>query len=316
MRWTIRIRTVACVVTALAALTTLPARAVEPNKGVPGSPCLGHDGGLHFTPPSSGESTTALGPDAPAYYEVGTPTGAFAGRAPKGQMMIIHGGSWHLVGRATVAFERRNANRWRARGWQTVNVDYRACAQSFADVRWFKNRVRLLHPNAIICAEGVSAGGHLALMLAATEADVDCGISLAGPADLRAISTQTAFNPRTGQYGTAGPARVGNLARAAFGAGLDAVDPRQAAGAIRARLLLASGSFDPLIPVEQNAGLAGAVRAANPGGYVDVHVLPPGTTPWVHGATTADALADFYRREEALVAPLTATLLPQALRWL
>ena len=316
MRWTTRLRTVAVFVAALTSASTAAALAATPNSGQPGSTCVGHNGGISYTAPPNGESTTALGPDAPAYYEVGKPTGAFAGKAPRGQMIIIHGGSWHLIGKGVVAFERRNANRWRARGWQTINIDYRACAESIADVRWFKNRVRLLHPRAIICAEGISAGGHLALLLAATAGDVDCAISLGGPADLRAIGTQVAFNPRTGAYSNAGPAKVANLARAAFGDGLDAADPRQFAGAIKARLLLASGSFDPLIPVEQNSGLADAVRSAHPDAYVDVDVLPFGTTKWVHGATTPEAIADFYRREEALVAPLTAPLVPQVLRWL
>lgn len=300
----------------LTALWAAPAHAAAPNSGQPGSACVGHDGGVGYTAPPNGESTTALGPNAPAYYEVGKPTGSFAGKAPKGQMLIIHGGSWHLVGKGVVAVERRNANRWRARGWETVNIDYRACAQSIADVRWFKNRIRVLHPNAIICAEGISAGGHLALLLAATASDVACAISLGGPADLRAIGTQLALNPFTGQYQNVGPARVANHARAAFGAGLDAADPQQLAGSVTARLLLASGSFDPLIPVEQNAGFADAVRAANPDAYVDVDVLPFGNTKWVHGATTPEALADFYEREEALVAPLTAPLVPPVMRWL
>ena len=33
-------------------------------------------------------------PGAPAYYEVGLPTGAYAGQAPRGAMLVIHGGGW------------------------------------------------------------------------------------------------------------------------------------------------------------------------------------------------------------------------------
>src|SRR5687768_10852008 len=100
MRWTTRIRAIAIFVTTLTALTTLAARAAEPNSGLPGSTCVGHEGAFKYTPPTGGESTTALGPNAPAYYEVGKPIGEFAGRAPKGRMIIIHGGAWHLVGKA------------------------------------------------------------------------------------------------------------------------------------------------------------------------------------------------------------------------
>jgi hypothetical protein len=35
---------------------------------------------------------------APAYYEVGLPTGAYAGQAPRGVMLVIHGGAWMKPG--------------------------------------------------------------------------------------------------------------------------------------------------------------------------------------------------------------------------
>src|SRR5205807_4742121 len=47
--------------------------------------------GFQYPPPTSvedGVSTTGLGASAPAYYEVGEPSGAYAGQSPKGIMLI------------------------------------------------------------------------------------------------------------------------------------------------------------------------------------------------------------------------------------
>jgi dienelactone hydrolase len=309
MHWGKRIALIFTAAVSAVSVTVAPASAAA-NNGQPGSTCVGHDGGLRYWAPKNGEVTTGLGPDAPAYYEIGAPTGAFAGKEPRGEMLIIHGGGWHIVGRAAVAFQRGRANVWRARGWQTVNIDYRACAQSLSDAQWFKQRVRLLHPNAPICAEGASAGAHLALMLAATNSDLSCAISFGGPTDFNTIANETAFDYRTGTFDSAGPAMVFNLAKAAFGSALPSVNPKQFAGKITARLLLASGERDGLIPAAQNAALATAIRNAHSDAYVDVDLLPSGPVKFVHTGTTQDARDDLNRREIALVTGLSQKLVP------
>jgi acetyl esterase/lipase len=225
-------------------------------------------------------------------------------------MLVIHGGGWHLVGKATVAYERRHADEWRNRGWETVNVDYRACGQSFADVQWFKQRVRLLHPDALICAEGVSAGAHLALMLAATESDLACAISLGGPTDFATIAQQTAYDHRYGVFDNAGPTKVFNLATAAFGPNLSSVNPRKFVGDIKARLLLASGERDGMIPPAQNTSFAQAMFNTHSNAYVDVDLLPYGPQNFVHTGTTQAALDDLSRRMNALVAGLSRKAVP------
>ena len=305
MYWGRRLVLFTAATVAIGLVAAPPAQATA-NSGQPGSTCAASNGGVPFSPPKNGESTTALGVDAPAYYEVGPPMGAFAGKRPKGYMLVIHGGGWHLVGKGMVAYERRRADSWRARGWQTINVDYRACARSVGDVVWFKRRVRLLHPGASICAHGTSAGAHLALLLASSDSDLACVIALAGPTDLLAIGSQSAYDPRVRALTNAGPAHVANLAKAAFGAKVAAASPMRYASATRARLLLASLELDPMIPVAQNAAFARAVRQARPGAYVDVDVLPAGRVKFVHGGTSQAALDDLRRREDALVAPLVA----------
>ena len=94
----------------------------------------------------------------PAYYEVGEPTGAYAGRSPKGVMLTIHGGGWYLNGAGAVWSMRGNADRWRARGWRTVNLSYRACGNSVTDVLGFYDKVKVTYPGKPICALGGSAG--------------------------------------------------------------------------------------------------------------------------------------------------------------
>jgi acetyl esterase/lipase len=113
------------------------------NTGTPGSTCASVNGGLPYSAPDTGVSTTALGA-APAYYEVGQPTGAFLGQPGKGLMITIHGGGWFAVGPGEVVGQRPMANTWRDRGWETLNITYRPCAQSLLDVLWFHDAARLL----------------------------------------------------------------------------------------------------------------------------------------------------------------------------
>jgi hypothetical protein len=89
------------------------------NTGEPDSICTGEpasaSGGQ--TPPGLRTSHPAF-PGAPAYYEVGPSSGRYAGQAPRGVMLVIHG-----MGAAscTTSAPRRSARRtWRATiPWRT-----------------------------------------------------------------------------------------------------------------------------------------------------------------------------------------------------
>jgi acetyl esterase/lipase len=252
-------------------------------------------------------STSRLGTDAPAYYEYGTPTGAYAGQIAKAIMIVIHGGAWYTVGKGIVAANRPEANRWRDAGWATVNIDYRACGQSVGDVFWFMNRLRQKYPAAIVCATGVSAGGHLALILASIRRDLACAISKAGPSDLLALDAQTAIDKATGLPSTAGPTQLQTYAIAALGAKptpLVNSSPTKYAPAITARLLLATAANDVLVPAVQDTNFATAVLAGHPSNYADTLSLAAGSTLFVHGYVSPESLAALRAREDALVAPL------------
>jgi acetyl esterase/lipase len=253
-------------------------------------------------PPEPGVRATGLGPNAPAYYEIGEPTGRFAGQPPKGVMLIIHGGSWFLVGPGAVAGMRADADRWRARGWRTLNLDYRACATSLLDTRWFYDAARARWGTALpYCALGTSAGGHLALALALTRPGLFCLIDRAGPPDPLALPDE-----RTVPTGRDGARRAYNWMVAAFGP--DALGwwypPLSAPPFASTRILYASAANDVYVPAAQGRALRAKVLAADPRAYVDVVRLRAGAVPFVHANVAERSLLRYEERERRLVAPL------------
>jgi acetyl esterase/lipase len=268
------------------------------NSGQPDSMCGGYqwpDPG----PPGAGVSTSGMGAGAPAYYEVGEPTGDFAGQAPKGVMLLIHGGGWAANGVGAVGTERADADRWRARGWRTVNLTYHPCNASLGDVQWFYDRARTLWgSNVPYCAEGGSAGGNLALLLAASRSSLSCAVDEAGPTDALSIKDQ-----RTSIGGTDGPRWVYNLLVGAVGQEM-AVWWSPALFTIKARVLFAVAANDPYIPWDQGTEIRSKMQAANASAYADLVQLNAGSTYWVHSNVDTASLQTFYDHEQQLVAPL------------
>jgi acetyl esterase/lipase len=244
-------------------------------------------------------SSTALG-RTPTVYEVGRPAGRYAGRSPRGIMLLIHGGGWYIVGPGPLSTEREEALRWRRRGWLTVNLDYPACGRSLPGVLWFHDHVRArLGRHLPLCASGASAGAHLALMLAARRPDVACVVALGPPTDLVTLRRQAAASgSREGAKG------VATGARNAFGARrLAALSPVRHASAIRARVLLATARGDVVIPLAQARAMRAALRAHHR--YAQALTLESGPLPWIHAGVSRRALGRLHAAELALVAPLT-----------
>jgi hypothetical protein len=242
------------------------------NSGWPGSICtavtLPYSGAL----PAGVTSTHPAFPRAPAYSEVGLPTGSHAGKAPRGVMLIIHGGSWSATGAGAVQTMRPEADRWRTRGWETVNLTYRPCGRSLGDVLWFYDRARTwFGPNAAIAALGISAGANLALLVVAGRAGVYGVISQAGPTDLTTIQSAR-VQPRD---------RAARLhARSSLGAQPRRRGVRQgepglmqpggpSASALNGARVLQASADDAIVPYQQTADLAGPLLVANPAAYVD-----------------------------------------------
>lgn len=224
-------------------------------------------------------------------------------------MLVIHGGSWVFHGRGAVELSRTTADRWRARGFQTLSVTLRPCGRSSQAIGWFYDRARAaLGPSKKICAAGVSAGANLALLLATWRGDVYCVISEEGPTDLTTIQTQGAYDPKTNALTQVNGGRwIRNLAAAAFGAeNLVGFSPAaNAAGPLsRTRVLQGFPANDALVPWGQATELRAAMLAANPAAYIDTVRLPAGDVKFGHGVATQASLDDFHAREVALVAPI------------
>jgi acetyl esterase/lipase len=282
------------------------------NNGQPDSICTANPTVSDGSPLPAGVSTSHPAfTGAPTYYEVGLPSGHYAGQSPRGVMLVLHGGGWAKTGVGAVQFVRADAQRWRNRGWETVNFTYRSCGQSLDDALWFYDKARAwFDPRVQICALGTSAGGHLSLLIGAYRSGLYCVVSQAGPTDLRIIQNELAYDTVTGLHDqTLGGRWVHNLAAGAFGEeNLAQFSPAALASpSLNAtRVLQAFSADDPLVSFQQAADLAGAMRLVNATAYVDNVQLAAGTIPFAHGRVTQAALTDFYARERQLVAPLTA----------
>jgi dienelactone hydrolase len=288
------------------------------NTGLPDSMCVSSP----FPPatPRNDLSTTALG-DLGFYYEVGAPTGEYEGKPAEGVMILFHGGGWMFNGGGAAESLRAHADRWRARGWRTVNSSYRPCGLASADATAVYDTVRATYgAAAAVCTFGQSAGGQLALMVAASRpGGVYCVVDQAGPTDAPSLPGQLAYDPRDGGTQSIGPRWVYNLMVGAFGQeNLDDYSPAQftGAGLTGTRILAATAARDPLVPYAQMTLLRDRMSAADPQAYVDTMQLAAGDKPFTHGQVSQKALAAYERAERHLVAPLavgqTPALVPPA----
>lgn len=255
--------------------------------------------GTASQPLPAGVTSGALGAQGPAYSETGAPTTASG--ETRGVVLLLHGGGWLLSGSWAATGMRPDADRWRARGWRTVNASYRACGDAIDDVIAFVDHINArIDDRTPLCVVGTSAGAHLALLAAALRpAAVDCVVSQSGPTDLAALAAEQTYDPVTGGRWTAGPIAVHNLAAAAFGTeNLTRLSP--AHHPISARMLVAIGEHDWLLAPSQATAFASAQRALNPAARVQALVLQSGAAAWGHGAVSPAAIDAFHQAEAAL----------------
>jgi acetyl esterase/lipase len=281
----------------------LPAAPVVDQSGMPGQPpCAAGQNTSPVTESAKPVNTTALGDAAPAPYELGAPT---AGGRPRGVMLVVHGGAWVLSGPPMLSQARPVADAWRSRGWATANVDYRPCGHSLQDMLTQYDLIRAkVGPATPICLDGESAGGHLALMVAALRPDVACVAARAAPTNGETLPSQDATDPVTGAASRGAPQQLAiGMARAFGQSALRAFSPTTYANSITARLLLATVANDTIVPPAQATELASAVRASRPDAYVRVLSMGAGPKPWVHGSTTDADLQALAAAGGELVSP-------------
>lgn len=196
----------------------------------------------------------------------------------RGVVIGIHGGAWYGVGRELSMTVRDDLERWRRHGWHGVIVDYPKGGAALESVLRSYDKVRARYPGLPVCLYGESAGGHLALLVAAARPDVACVETAGAPTDLAAIDPSR--SPRA--------AHAARNARLAF-PDLRAASP--AGKAIRAPLLVTHLRTDPVIGVAHAYRMRAERRV----------VLEPGPLGWVHGGVSAGSLAALQRAEAAFI---------------
>ncbi len=194
-------------------------------------------------------------PDPLPYREVSVPVGG----DPVGAIMVIHGGAWN-GGRERAVAVRSQAQRFVDQGWLVWNVDYRSGDDSIGDVlMWY--RMLVAEFSGPICAWGESAGGHLALMLAALE-HVNCVLSEGGPTDLTRMNPTLDQSPVPADRWQNSPLRY-------------AIDQPEVFA--ETEMLLGSAENDLVIPVAPVREFAAALSDDT-----ELQVMRDGTATFIH----------------------------------
>jgi fermentation-respiration switch protein FrsA (DUF1100 family) len=201
--------------------------------------------------------------------------------------MLIPGGGWKTY-RPNYDLQVALAPSIQAGGFATVAVLYSPGIKGFREIEGVYQEAQQRYPGLPICAMGTSAGGHLALMLAAREHGLDCVIDQAGPTDLAALGTQGAIE----SY---------HAAVAAFGKnGLGRWSPVHLAHSIKSKVLMIYAKNDGTVPYAQATELKQKLPSA------ELISLPAGSAGFVHSPVAAGALAKANQRQEAFLAKATA----------
>jgi acetyl esterase/lipase len=216
----------------------------------------------------------AVGPAPHAVGEPGFVATFDAAGTARGVVIGIHGGAWYGVGRELSMTVRDDLERWRRHGWHGVIVDHPKGGAAVASVLRSYDRVRARYPGLPVCLYGESAGGHLALLVAAARPDVACVETAGAPSDLAAI------DPSLGPLA----AHADRNARMAF-PDLAAFSPVRKR--IRAPLLVTHLRTDPVIGVSHAYAMPAERRV----------VLEPGALSWVHGGVSGASMAALRRAE-------------------
>jgi dienelactone hydrolase len=220
--------------------------------------------------------------------EWGMPT---SGR-PRALVMLIPGGGWEATGASQIRHQLTGLiASFQKLGYETLAFGYGAGAQGIRDGEMFYRLARKrVGPNLPICALGLSAGGHIAMMLAVMNPRLACVVDAAGPTDLLALAKEPS--------GTAGY----QLAVKAFGArNLSAYSPARHASSIRAKLLMLFAQNDPIVPVAQGQDMARALPGSR------LIILPPGPVPFVHSGVAAGPYRMALQTLENFVAQATGS---------
>lgn len=210
-----------------------------------------------------------------------------------GYVMLVHGGSWHFVGVEQTLDMELAAGRWRNRGWGTLNIDYRPLADCLEDVLAFIAHLRECVGSDIpIGLYGSSAGGHLALLVAALRDDIAFVVCEGAPTDLVHLG------------GTPEADEVRGHAVRTFGErALATMSPARRAHEIQCPIVLATCISDDVVPVSQMQYMQEAAADRT-----EVFELAAGDEPFVHATVAHAGLEEFIAAEQRVAAACESTV--------
>ncbi|MGC1449016.1 MAG: alpha/beta hydrolase [Candidatus Sulfotelmatobacter sp.] len=236
-------------------------------------------------PPPPADARLAYGSDPNQFLDLRVPSSREKSKPPYPLIINIHGGFWrakyHLdhAGHLCAALT--------AKGMATANVEYRrvgndggAWPGTFADIR---SAYQFLVQNALphnldskrIVVMGHSAGGQLALCLAAHESNVTRVVSLAGVVDLQRTYKLHLSNDAVVEFLRGTPSEVPDHYREA--------DPMELSASQACQWLI-HGSADEIIPPDFSRDYVAAKQKRLGREKEDVHLLA------IAGATHFDVI--------------------------
>ncbi len=176
--------------------------------------------------------------------------------------MLIPGGGWE---RPDSGYQEMKASAptVQQQGYATVAIRYDAGTKALRQVMAVYQAARRRYPDVPVCATGISAGGNLALLLAAREPQLECVAAVSAPTDLTTLARQ---DPQGQEAYNAAVHALGQDQLGRF-------SPIRYADRIRAKVLLVNAESDPVVPSEQGRELARALPGSQ------LLVLPPGPAP-------------------------------------
>ena len=204
------------------------------------------------------DARVAYGGDANQFVDLRVPKG----KGPRALAVVLHGGFWRA--KYDLGYAGHLCAALTAKGIATANLEYRRVGNSgggwpgtFADVRagfqfLLQNARKYEFDPRRVVVIGHSAGGQLALCLAAHEAGPTAVISLAGVVDLQRAYALHLSNDAVVEFLGGTPAEVGDHYKEA--------DPMKLT--IAARQWLVHGAADDVVPPAFSRDYVSAKRKA------------------------------------------------------
>ena len=239
---------------------------------------------LSLVPPKA-DASVAYGGDQNQFMDLRLPKG----KGPHALAVVIHGGYWRA--KYDLGYMGHLCAALTAKGIATENLEYRRVGNAgggwpgtFSDIRagyqfLVQNARKYEFDTRRIVAIGHSAGGQLALCLAAHETGVKAAISLAGVVDLQRAYELHLSNDAVVEFLGGAPAEVADHYREA--------DPMKLA--IGARQWLVHGAVDDVVPPALSRDYVSAkqkmkedARLVEIAGAGHFEVVDPRSAAWKH----------------------------------